>query len=309
MVTVHDQRTRTVIVPELVRTVLVCVAAALLTAGCAGTPHGRPGTLRVVAAENVYGNIASQIGGSHVFVTSLLSKPNADPHLFEPATADGLAVSTARVVVQNGAGYDAFMARLERAAPNSRRTVLTIADVLGVHGRDANPHLWYDVPRLGAIASAIAGALGEADPAHAAAYRAGLRRFDASLGPLRNEVAAIRSAAAGRDVAATEPVPGYLLAAAGLRDRSPEAFSRAIENGTEPTPTAVDAMTALVAGRRVAVLLYNTQTVSPVTARIRSAARAAGVPVVGVSETLPAGLGFQAWQLGQATALARALGV
>src|SRR5207248_2702832 len=157
--------------------------------------------------------------------------PNSDPHLFEPGTRNGLAVSRAKVVIQNGVGYDAFMSKLEHAAPSSDRTVVTIADVLGVHGADANPHLWYDVPRLPRIAAAIAAALGKADPEHAAAYRHGLRRFTASLRPLQREVAAMRRAFAGDAVAYTEPVPGYLLAAAGLRNLAPASFARAIENG------------------------------------------------------------------------------
>src|SRR6266571_5278907 len=141
------------------RTVLVItVMVLLLLAGCGGSasPNGR---LSVVAAENVYGNIAAQIGGRHVSVTSILTSPNADPHLFEPGSSNGLAVAGAKVVLQNGLGYDAFMTKLENAAPNGDRIVVTVADVLGVHGKDANPHLWYDVPRLGRIAVAIAAAL------------------------------------------------------------------------------------------------------------------------------------------------------
>ena len=270
-----------------------------------GSPAGAG--LRVVAAENVYGDVVSQIGGSHVSVSSVLSDPNADPHLFEPGTRNGLAVARAELVVQNGLGYDAFMERLERAAPAVGRRVLTIADVLGVHGAKANPHLWYDVPRLGRIGAAIASELERADPAHAADYRAGLRRFDASLAPLRAEVARIRSRFAGAPVAYTEPVPGYLVDAAGLVNRSPEAFTRAIEAGTEPSPQAVSAMTALVSRRDVRVLLYNSQAVSPITQRLREAARGAGVPVVAVSEMLPAGRSFQQWQLAQARSLEAAL--
>ena len=148
-------------------------------------PARAAATLGVVAAENAYGDIVRQIGGAHVSVTSILTDPNADPHLYEPGTRNGLAVAQARLVIQNGVGYDAFMQRLEDASPSSKRAVITIADVLGVHGKDANPHLWYDVPKLPTIAAAIAAGLEHADPAHAAAYRSGLRRFDTSLGPLQ----------------------------------------------------------------------------------------------------------------------------
>jgi zinc/manganese transport system substrate-binding protein len=290
----------------ILRIILVMGAVLLLATAC-GSATGNGSTLGVVAAENAYGDIVRQIGGPHVSVTSILTDPNADPHLYEPGTGNGLAVAQARLVVQNGAGYDAFMQRLENASPNSKRGVITVADVLGVHGKDANPHLWYDVPKLPAIAAAIAAGLEHADPAHAAAYRSGLRRFDASLGPLNKEVAEIKASFGGSPLAATEPVPGYLLAAAGLKDVAPTAFTRAIEDGTEPTPQAVAAMDALMTGKRVKVLLYNSQAVSPITSRIRSAAVKAGVPVIGVTETLPPHLTFQQWQLAQARQLERAL--
>ena len=289
------------------RTILALGLVLGLASACGAGRTAGNGALDVVAAENVYGDIAAQLGGRHVAVTSILSNPSADPHLFEPGTQNGLAVAQARVVIQNGAGYDTFMAKLIAAAPSSHRTVVTIADVLGVHGRDANPHLWYDVPRLGRIAAAIAGALEQADPKHAAAYRAGLGRFRSSLQPLLREVARIRTSFAGRPIAYTEPVPGYLIDAAGLKNLAPGSFTRAIEDGTDPSPQAFAAMSALVTGRKIAVLLYNTQAFSVVTARVRAAAVTAGIPVVGVSETLPPHLTFQQWQLAQAKALYGAL--
>jgi zinc/manganese transport system substrate-binding protein len=284
---------------------IILILLALSAAGCGSARSG--GNPTVVAAENVYGDIAAQIGGSRVAVTSILTDPNADPHLYEPGTASGLDVARARVVIQNGLGYDAFVAKLEDAAPSSKRVTVTVADALGVRGGDANPHLWYDVPRLRDIAAAIERALERALPRDAAAFRAGLSRFDARLAPLDAEVAAIRAAHGGERVAYTESVPGYLLAAAGLRNVAPNAFTQAIEDGSEPPPSAVADMLDLMRSGKARVLLYNTQAVSPITSRIREAAASAGIPVVGVSETLPPGLRFQAWQLRQARALEAAL--
>jgi zinc/manganese transport system substrate-binding protein len=287
------------------RTIIVLALSCAILPACGGSASGSG--LAVVAAENMYGDIAQQIGGAHVHVTSILSDPNADPHLFEPGSSNGLAVAKARVVIENGVGYDAFMTKLENASPSSTRSVLTIADVLGIHGRDANPHLWYDVPALAKIAGAIAAQLVEADPGHARAYHAGLAVFNASLEPLRKEVARIRDSFGGSPVAYTEPVPGYLLDAAGLKNLAPTEFTRAIEEGTEPSPQAVGAMNALMSEKRVKVLLYNSQAVSPITSAVRAAAEHAGIPVIGVTETLPPKLTFQQWQLGQARALAAAL--
>lgn len=288
------------------RTVIVIAVTTLVLSACGGSTRAA-GKLDVVAAENVYGSIASQIGGRHVSVTSVLTSPNADPHLFEPGTSTGLAIAVAKVVLQNGLGYDAFMTRLENASPNKSRAVVTMADVLGVHGTDANPHLWYDMPRLDRIAAAIAAAFGRADPSHAAAYRRGLHRFERSLEPLQREVGTIRTRFHGAPVAYTEAVPGYLVAAAGLRNLAPDSFTRAIAEGVEPSPSDVAAMKELVAKRRIRVLLYNAQAVSPLTARLRAAAQSAGIPVVPVTETLPLHQSFQQWQLAQARALGAAL--
>jgi zinc/manganese transport system substrate-binding protein len=290
------------------RAFLICLAGVAVLAGvCLPRAQAKSQTLNVVAAESVYGNIVAQIGGTHVAVTSILDDPNADPHLYEPGTSNALAVAKAKVVIQNGLGYDAFMSRLESASPNSHRNVITISDVLRIDGKNANPHLWYDVPALNQIAAAIAHGLERADPTNAAQYRRGLARFEASLAPLRDEVAALKKSFAGAPVAYTEPVPGYLLTAAGIRNVAPDSFTKAIEDGSEPSPAAVAQMTELASGHKIRVLLYNSQTVSPITSRIRSAAQKAGIPIVGVTETLPPGQTFQQWQLGQAKALYAAL--
>jgi zinc/manganese transport system substrate-binding protein len=159
------------------------------------------------------------------------------------------------------------------------------------------------VPALPRIAAAIAGGLVRADRGHARAYRAALARFDASLAPLQAIVASIRRRHAGAAVAYTEPVPGYLVTAAGLRNLAPKTFTHAVEAGSEPTPGAVAEMLALVREHRIRALLYNDQAFSPITQRVRATAAAAGIPVVGVSETLPPHLSFQQWQIRQARAL------
>ncbi|HEY5160920.1 MAG TPA: zinc ABC transporter substrate-binding protein [Gaiellaceae bacterium] len=280
------------------------VAFVFATGGRQSTATGK---LSVVAAENFYGDIVRQIGGSSVSVTSVLSNPNADPHLFEPGTSNGLAVATADLVIQNGLGYDVFMQKLETAAPNAHRIVVTISSALGLSGSATNPHIWYDVPKLGRIAAAIASGLERADRTHAADYRARLAHFDASLRPLERELAQIRSHFVGEPVAYTEPVPGYLIAAAGLHNLAPVSFSRAIENGTEPSPQNVAQMNALMTGKQIKALLYNSQAISPITASIRAAAMRAGIPVVGMSETMPPKLTIQVWLLSETQALKKAL--
>jgi zinc/manganese transport system substrate-binding protein len=282
----------------MTRIVLVSLLVLALAACGGGT---KSSALQVVASTNVYGDMVSQIGGSHVAVKSILTNPDVDPHLFEPGTANGLAVSKASVVVQNGVGYDDFMNKLENAAPSSKRRVLVVADVIP---HTSNPHLWYDLPRMPKVATAIANELSAADSKHAADYRAGARKFTASLSPV---LAALHALPAGAPVAYTEPVPGYLIEAAGLKNLAPDSFTLQIEEGNEPSAAAVSAMNALITEHKIKALLYNQQAVSPITARLRSLAEREKIAVVPVTETLPSGLTYQQWQLGQIKALKQAL--
>jgi zinc/manganese transport system substrate-binding protein len=295
--------------PALVGAAVTAAALGLSTgtSACADASTRAPGVVHVVAAENFWGNITSQLGGPDVQVTSLITNPNADPHLFETDAADAATLAQAQVVVENGAGYDTWMSALLGADSSSPR-VVTAANVLHVGGSDPNPHLWYDIPRVPAVAAAIAVALEKAAPQDTAAFKANLKTFDSSLAPLDATLATIKAHFHNVPVAYTERVPGYALAVAGLSVETPAGFARAIEDGEDPGPADTLAMQRLLDDHGVNVLLYNVQTVTPVTTQIRALARSHGIPVVGVSETMPAGATtYQQWQQSQLTKLLHAL--
>ena len=156
-----------------------------------------PGTIKVVAAENMWGNIAAQIGGAHAHVTSMISDPNVDPHQFEASVAQAAALGDARVVIENGLGYDEFIKQLLANTSNASRTELTVASVLGANG-DANPHLWYDLPEVPKVAAAIAHELATANPAAKADLDANLKTFDAALQPVIDTITTIKTKYATR---------------------------------------------------------------------------------------------------------------
>jgi zinc/manganese transport system substrate-binding protein len=292
--------------PALAATATATVAAVVGLAGCAGAT-GSPGAVPVVAAENFWGNITSQIGGHDVRVTSLITNPNADPHLFETNAVDAATLAQAKVVIENGAGYDTWMGSL-LGADSGNPTIVNAASVLHVTGSDPNPHLWYDIPRVPTVAAAIAAALTKAAPQDASAFKANLARFDTSLAPIDATLATIKARFHNVSVAYTERVPGYALAVADLDVKTPPGFARAIEDGTDPGPADTLAMQQLITNHDINVLLYNVQTVTPVTTQIRALARSHGIPVVGVSETMPAGAAtYQQWQQSQLTDLLHAL--
>lgn len=287
---------------------LVSGLASACGAGAALRPAqaGRA-VVPVVAAENFWGDIASQIGGTDAHVTSLITSPTADPHLFATNARDAATLAQAKVVIENGAGYDTWMGSLLGADDGSPQLV-DAATVLHVHGDDPNPHLWYDLARVPKVAAAIAAALTKAAPADRATFQKNLAAFDASLAPLTASLATITQRFHNVPVAYTERVPGYLLADAGLDVKTPPGFARAIEDGVDPSAADTLAMRQLLSDHDINVLLYNVQTVTPVTTQIRTLARQHGILVVGVSETMPASAhDFQQWQERQLTALLHAL--
>jgi len=264
--------------------------------------------LTVVASTNVWGDIAKQIGGDRVTVTSIMSDPNADPHEFEADAKTAAAVSSAQMVVENGLGYDDFMDKLMSASPNPSRMVLNAADTMQISGQDANPHIWYDIAKVPDVASAISDQLGKLDPDDAATFTANAKSFTDSLVPINTAIATLKAKDAGAPVGYTERVPGYLVDAAGLKLATPPTFAQSIEDGNDPSPADNAAMNAAITNKAIKVLLYNGQVTSPATDAVKKLAQKDDVPVVGVTETLPStDKDFQAWQLRQINEIATAL--
>ncbi len=262
--------------------------------------------VNVVAAENFWGDIAKQIGGNLVNVTSIITDPSADPHLYESNADNAAAVSTAQVVIANGLGYDDFMTKLLGTRQNDQRQVVTAANVVDASS-SANPHLWYKLSYVQSVAAAIEAAYEKADDVHADTYRRNLTAFNMSLQPLYATSNEIRSHFSGAAVAYTERVPEYLLKDAGVTIKTPAGFAEAIENGNDPSPGDTTTMQKLISAKMIKVLLYNAQATTPVTELLKTQAQSNAIPVVGVTETLPVGMTFQQWQQSQLDKLLGAL--
>lgn len=284
---------------------LVALTGCGSGSGGAGQHDGRVG---VVASTNVYGDIVRQIGGSHVDVTSVLSDPNVDPHGYESNAKNAATVYDAKLIVENGLGYDSFMDDLTSVADKRKQTVVTAAKVLGITASDANPHLWYDVPKMPRLADAIATALAKIDAKHAGDYRKNAAKFKTSLQPVEKVLAAIKAKHDGTKIAYTERVAGYLLTDAGLKLGIPAGFPRAVEEGDDPSPADTLAFEKALQKGTVHALIYNSQVTDKQTDQLKQEAGNAGVPLVPVTETMPPkSKSYQAWQLNQAEALRTAL--
>jgi zinc/manganese transport system substrate-binding protein len=286
---------------------VVVLAGCSTSSGTAGRT-AQPGVIDVVAAENVWGSLAAQLGGSHVHVTSLVDNPNADPHDYEPTAANARAVAFARVAIINGVGYDSWATKLAAASPSKTRTTLTVGDLVGAKDGD-NPHRWYSPGDVRTVIDALTATYKKADPAdaayfdaqHAAVLTTNLKNYFALI-------AQVRAAYAGTPVGASESIFAMLSPALGLSLITPASFLTAISEGSDPTAADKATIDTQIAHREIKVYVYNSQNATPDVQAQVTAARAHDIPVTTITETLtPAGASFQDWQARQLTALRGAL--
>jgi zinc/manganese transport system substrate-binding protein len=269
----------------------VFVTAAVLLIG--PTLASAANHIAILAAENFYGDIAQQIGGPDVTVTSILNNPDQDPHLFEASPSVARAVSAARIVIYNGLDYDPWIEKLLSAVASSDRASIDVGKLVGKRPGD-NPHIWYDPNTMLALAATLADDLSVADPAHQADYRQRLAEFRQSLQPIQDKIAALRARLAGTPVAATEPVFNYLLDAIGMQVHD-RRFQLAVMNDTEPGASDVVTFEKDLESHRVRMLVYNSQASDPTVERMVKLARTSHIPVVAVTETEPPGKNYQEW--------------
>jgi len=286
--------------------VLAAAAAACSNSGSTADVASTT-VIKAIGAENEYANVLSQIGGRYVSVSSILSNPNTDPHTFEASPQVAQEVSTAQLIVQNGVGYDTWLSKIESASPSAGRKVIVVQHVLGLPDSTPNPHLWYSPATMPAVARVMAADLSALQPAHAAYFRARLSAFDRSLAPWLSAIAQFKARYPGTMAATTEPVADYLLTALGIINLTPFTFQADIMNGVDPSPQDIALENGFFSKHRVKVFAYNQQVVSSLTTSIRQNAIKAGVPVVGVYETMPTGYTYQSWMLAETQAIQKAV--
>lgn len=292
----------------------IAAAAALLgvstlsACNASGGPTGGSSTIPVAASINAWGSILAQLGGDRVQETSLVSNPNTDPHSYEPTPADGRTIAIAQLFVENGIGYDAWADQALAASPNSSRLVVNVGALVGV-GDGGNPHRWYSPSDVERVADAITTDLKKIDPNDAAYFDAQRAAFEANgLATYHALISEIRAKYAGVKVGASESIVTPLADALGLDLVTPPAFLKAISEGTDPSPSDKSTVDAQIASHEIKVFVFNSQNSTPDVAAEVTAAKAAGIPVVAVTETLtPATATFQSWQVAQLRALASAL--
>ena len=292
--------------------VAALLAGLLLLTGCgAGSApmsgDAEPGrTLTVVASTDVWGDIVSSIAGPGVQVDSIIKDPNADPHSYESTPSDAAALTRADLIVWNGGGYDDFVQRILDSEDAKGKAVEAFA--LRGDQADENEHVWFDLAAVKGVIAQVTDRLAAIEPAQGDALRQRAAAVTAQLDGETAKLAAIGQARPGSRVISTEPIAHYLLTSAAVADVTPPEFVEAVEAENDPPVAAVAATQGLVGVRQVGALVFNPQTESPVTEQVRTSAEQAGVPVVDITETLPAGVNYLQWLDGNRAAFARALG-
>ena len=289
----------------------VALTGVLVMAGCStakaqNTASTRP--LAVVAAENIWGDLAQHIGGNHVQVRSIIDSPDADPHDYEPTAADGRDIAEASIVIVNGIGYDSWATKLVQANSVPADKVLNVGDTVNVKV-GGNPHRWYAPADVSRVLDTLVTDLSRIDSAHASDYQANAEAYrNGDLAKYNDALAAIEHKYRNAPIGASESVVSPLAEALGLDLKTPASFLSAISEGAEPTIADKNTIDAQLKGKLVDVYLYNRQNATPDVEAQLALAKANDIPVVSFTETItPAGASFVDWQLAQLSALGHAL--
>lgn len=264
----------------------------------------------VVAAENFWGSLVSQLGGIHVNVTSIVSDPNTDPHEYEANPENAIAITNAKLIIVNGAGYDTWALDILASENTPNQVVLNVQQLLN-QPVDANPHFWYRSLYVNITVHAMFEDLVQIDPTDISYFQAQYAALNASLWQsyMSREVY-IQQNYAGTPVASTESIFVYMANSTGLKVVSPVPFMDAVAEGNDPPAASVAEFENLLMGGNttVHVLVYNEQTVTPLTQQIKSLAAQYQIPIIGVTETIqPSNQTFQFWMGSEVANLQNAL--
>jgi len=308
------QKTAKVIIAVIaVLAIVGGTAAEILTSAAPTKPGSSPGSpIPVVAAENFWGSLISQLGGTQTSVTSIVTDPNTDPHEYEANTSDAVAITNAQLVIVNGVGYDDWALDLISADDTPNQIVLNVGDLNGVTVGggivSGNPHMWYNPVYVNRTVAAMYSDLVTIRPSERSYFEANYATLNASLGALYSQANQIKKQFAGTIVASTESIFVYLANYTGLDLISPPAFMEAVAEGNDPSTQSVVEFQQQLESGQVRVLVYNQQTVTPITSNMKTIAAQNNASLIGITETIqPPDYSFQAWMSAEYLELYNAL--
>jgi zinc/manganese transport system substrate-binding protein len=278
------------------------------TASSGGSSPAGGGKFTVVAGENFWGSIASQLAGDKATVQSIIVNPATDPHSYQPTAQDARTLAGAKMAIVNGIGYDKWMTQGLAANPVSGRVVLTTGDVLGLKEGD-NPHQWYSPSSVLKVVNQITSDYDKLDPADSAYFAQQKQTFlTTGLAQYNQLRAEIRTKYSGVPIGYSESIFQPLGEDLGLKLLTPYSFTKAIAEGTDVAAQDKQTGDSQAQNHQIKVWVYNSQNVTPDVQRVTSIVKAQHIPIATVTETLsPATDSFEQWQVAKLKGLIAAL--
>ncbi|MFT4246214.1 MAG: zinc ABC transporter substrate-binding protein [Micrococcaceae bacterium] len=287
--------------------IAMLVTATMVLTGCSSKANNdSKDTPDIIASTNVYGNIAQTIAGDHLKVQSLINDPNQDPHEFQASSQDKLAISKAKLVIANGSGYDDFADQMVNSVSDKKPKMVKVSDQY--QGKEDNEHYWYNMAVMDKLVDKLEAEFTEIDPAHTEDFQNNAKKLKAQIAKVHETEQQIKKTHSGQGVLITEPVPLYMLEDAGLVNKTPEDFSKAVENGSEVPAQVLNQTLNLANPKTVKLLAYNSQTMDDQSDKLKAKADETKLPAIGFTETLPEGKDYGTWMQENVDSIQKALG-
>jgi zinc/manganese transport system substrate-binding protein len=208
----------------------------ILAAGLASLIMASPALaqtpVKVVATFSILADLARNVGGDRVAVTSLVA-PDGDAHVYAPTPNDAKKLSDAQLVLANGLGFEGWIARLVKSSTTKAPTVTASTGIKPLKATDSHghggsdPHAWQSVANAKIYVGNIRDGLVKVDPAGRATYEANATAYLAKLDALDAEVkaAVAKIPAERRRIITTHDAFGYFGSTYGLTFIAPAGVS------------------------------------------------------------------------------------
>ena len=281
-------------------------------------------TIQVIAATSIWADVAQAVVNTaqtdvNIDVHPIVSGNSVDPHHFEPTAADIARANEADVIIAGGGGYDAW---LYQAVKNQDQIIHALPLTAHDHGDhdhnehahddhaheeehehegqtvtmdeakkiaaehpeqitniDGNEHVWYDAAAIEKVATEVATLVNETNP-----------EAKATADPLVERVEGVKARIEKlpqRNYAQTEPIADYIFKYTDSTDATPEGYRKATVAESEPTAADLARFLEDIKQDKIDLLIFNPQTETDMTKRIRAAAEDKNIPVVEIGETPP----------------------
>lgn len=280
---------------KLLLVAVLVVALGVVAAGCSNQGSSSNGKIKITATTDFYGEVARKVAGSKGEVTSVITNPDVDPHDYQPTTKVAKQTVGSKIVIANGIGYDGWMSKLVK--DTKEVDYIRVGEDLMAKQNGDNPHLWYNPATMPKLANTIAAKLGKLQPKNKAYFKKNAKAYIASLKPINDKIAQLKQIAStkkNKEVYVSEPVFDNALQAIGFKVGDAQ-FENDTEKDVDPSPQTIKDMQNGIKNHKIAFFVFNKQVDDKTVNNLVALAKKNHVPVLAVTETLPANKTYVQW--------------